>query len=123
MLNFDSPAALGISLGNLGALDGGVGMSISMSGISGLGLMGSSMGGSSRVDDEERRKRLEAVVGILAQKPGRVSREGVERLARKHGFEYQEDTKDVREDIKKGRKLLTIAGQTVLIDVSARMPV
>lgn len=122
MLGFDSPAALGMGLG--GALDGGVGMSISMSGMSGLGLgagmgMGMGMGIGGRVDDEERRRRLEAVVAVLARRPGRVGREGVERLARKHGFEYQEDTKDVRADVKKGRKLLTIAGQTVLIDVSS----
>lgn len=123
MLSFDSPAALGMGLG--GALDGGVGMSISMSGMSGLGLgagmgMGMGMGIGGRVDDEERRRRrLEAVVAVLARRPGRVGREGVERLARKHGFEYQEDTKDVRADVKKGRKLLTIAGQTVLIDVSS----
>ena len=107
---FDSPAALGLSLSQFGTLEGGVGMGISMSGISALGLGGSSMGG--RGDDEERRKRLEAVLAKLRVKNGRVSEEGVERLSRKMGLEALWE--DRRKD---GTKVLSIAGQTMLIDV------
>ena len=110
MTGFESPAALGLSLGQFAGIEGGVGMGISMSGISTLGLGGSSMGG--RGDDEERRKRLEAVLGKLRTKNGRVSEEGIERLSRRCGLEalWEERRKD-------GTKVLSIAGQTMLIDV------
>lgn len=111
MAGFESPAALRLSLSQFAGLEGGVGMGISMSGISAFGLTGSSMGG--RGDDEERRKRLEAVLGILRVRSGRVSEEGIERLSRRHGLEALWE--DRRKD---GLKVLSIAGQTMLIDVS-----
>ena len=111
MAGFESPAALRLSLSQFAGLEGGVGMGISMSGISALGLTGSSMGG--RGDDEERRKRLEAVLGTLRTRNGRVSEEGIEKLSRRHGLEALWE--DRRKD---GVKVLSIAGQTMLIDVS-----
>ncbi len=116
MINFDSPAALGLSLSNMGVMEGGVGMGISMSGmsmggLSGLELVGSSMGG--RGDEEERRRRLEAVLTLLSDKPSHVSQEGVERQSRKCGLEVMWE--DARKD---GGRLLSIAGQTVIVDVS-----
>ena len=110
LTGFESPAALGLSLGQLVGIEDGVGMGISMSGISTLGLGGSSMGG--RGDDEERRKRLEAVLEKLKVKNGRVSEEGIERLSRRCGLEALWE--DRRKD---GAKVLSIAGQTMLIDV------
>ncbi|KAF2196141.1 hypothetical protein GQ43DRAFT_337057, partial [Delitschia confertaspora ATCC 74209] len=89
MINFDSPAALGLSLE--GAM-GGVGMGISMSGMgmSALGLSASAIG---RADDEERRRRLETVIATLKARPGRVSAEGIEWLCKKEGLEVMTETK------------------------------
>ena len=110
LTGFESPAAFGLSLGQFVGIEGSVGMGISMSGISNLGLGSSSMGG--RGDDEERRKRLEAVLGKLKIRNGRVSEEGIERLSRRCGLEALWE--DRRKD---GTKVLSIAGQTMLIDV------
>ncbi|KAF2468439.1 uncharacterized protein BDR25DRAFT_344187 [Lindgomyces ingoldianus] len=82
MINFDSPAALGLSL------EGVVGMGISMSGmgisVSGMGLTASAMG---RADEDQRRRRLESVIAMLKTKPGRVSEEGIIALCKKEGLE------------------------------------
>lgn len=102
MINFDSPAALGL------ALDGGVGMGISMSGLSGLGLNGSSMG---RADDDERRRRLETIIATLRTRPGRVSQEGVERLSKRCGLDFSSD------QVKDGRVIKSIAGKFFIADV------
>ncbi|KAF2458558.1 mediator of RNA polymerase II transcription subunit 1-domain-containing protein [Lineolata rhizophorae] len=102
-------------------MEGGVGMGLSMSGMSGLGLgTGSSVGGgfARAVDDEERRKRLETVVAMLATKKGRVSEEGVERVARKLGLECLWEEKGGKGSAStERRRLLSIAGQTVLVDI------
>ena len=82
-MNFDSPAALGIAFENA---VGGVGMGISMSGMgmSSLGLSASAMG---RADEEERRRRLESVIDMLKNKPGRVGVDGIIGLCNKQGLE------------------------------------
>jgi hypothetical protein len=103
MINFDSPAALGLTL------EGGVGMGISMSGLSGLGLTGSSMGG--RADDDERRRRLETIIATLRTRPGRVSQEGVERLSKRCGLDFSSDQE------KDGRVIKSIAGKFFIADV------
>jgi hypothetical protein len=109
MMNFDSPAALGLSL------EGGVGMGISMSGMSGLGglgLAGSSMGG--RADDEERRRRLEAVIATVGARPGRVSQEGVRSLCQRCGLGLAYMPGEQGE----GKKSMGIAGKGIVLDVS-----
>ncbi|KAK8197386.1 mediator of RNA polymerase II transcription subunit 1-domain-containing protein [Phyllosticta capitalensis] len=113
-LNLDSPGALNLGLGVLGGLEGGVGMGISMSGMSGLGLgmgLGSSMGG--RPDDTEQRKRLESIIATLKARPGRVSKEGVERLAKQVGM-----SSEVLSDAA-GEQLL-LAHTSILLDVTFR---
>lgn len=111
-INFDSPAALALNLGSLSTLEGGVGMGISMSGMSALGLGGSSIG---RASDEERRRQLENLIDIVGTRPGRVSAEGVERIARKYGFEVQPDDDRV---VPGGiDKALDIAAKSVLLEV------
>ena len=108
-MNFDSPAALGLSL------EGGVGMGISMSGMSGLGglgLAGSSMGG--RADDEERRRRLEAVIATVGARPGRVSQEGVRSLCQRCGLGLAYMPGEQGE----GKKSMGIAGKGIVLDVS-----
>ncbi|KAF2137233.1 uncharacterized protein K452DRAFT_278893 [Aplosporella prunicola CBS 121167] len=113
-ISFDSPGAMGLGLGALGALDGGVGMGISMSGMSGLGLgmgLGSSMGG--RPDDTEQRKRLEGIVATLKARPGRVSKEGLERLAKQLGL-----SSEVLSDAS-GEQVL-LAHTSIMLDVTFR---
>ncbi|KAK7734609.1 hypothetical protein SLS57_000306 [Botryosphaeria dothidea] len=114
-ISFDSPGALNIGLGALAGLEGGVGMGISMSGMSGLGLgMGltSSMGG--RPDDTEQRKRLEAIIATLKARPGRVSREGMERLARQLGL-----SSEVLSD-SHGEQQLLLAHTSFMLDIVFR---
>lgn len=111
-MSFDSPGALNMGLSVLAGLDGGVGMGISMSGMSGLGLgMGltSSMGG--RPDDTEQRKRLENIIATLKARPGRVSREGMERLAKQLGL-----SSEVMSD-SPGEQQLLLAHTSFMLDV------
>lgn len=120
-ISFDSPGALNIGLNALAGLEGGVGMGISMSGMSGLGLgMGltSSMGG--RPDDTEQRKRLEAIIATLRARPGRVSREGMERLARQLGLssEVMSDTYSVAGGT--GEQQLLLAHTSFMLDITFR---
>jgi hypothetical protein len=85
MMNFDSPAALGL------LAEGGVGMGISMSGLgmSSLGVSASALG---RADEDERRRRLETIISTLKDKRGRVTEQGIKDLCKKEGLELMEDT-------------------------------
>jgi hypothetical protein len=98
-----SPNSLGF-----GALDGGVGMSMSLSNL-GIDMSNQlSTGGPApgKVDDAERRRRLLAVLETVGQKSGRVSKEGLERIGRRCELEMlQEPTKVV------------MAGKALLVDV------
>ncbi|KAI9780895.1 MAG: hypothetical protein M1816_002641 [Peltula sp. TS41687] len=69
-----------------------------------------------RGDEEERRRRIESILARLKTRPGRVSQEGVERLAKMTGFEclWQDDGLDG------ASRTLSIAGSGVLIDVDFR---
>jgi hypothetical protein len=80
---FDSPGMMLPSLSNMGFGEGGVGMGINLSRMSGLQI-GTSMGG--RGGDEERRKRLDSVVGLLKSCPSRLSPEGLEILGQRQGL-------------------------------------
>ncbi|TKA62975.1 hypothetical protein B0A49_07923 [Cryomyces minteri] len=113
MLDFASEAGLGMSLGGLGALEEGVGMGISMSGMgmSGLGFVAGSLGG--RDSEDERRRKLEGVLATLRKRPGRVSEEAVERLAKSYGL-------DCAYDSDHGVGPLMIAGETVVVEVDIK---
>lgn len=121
-LGLDSPAGLG--LGSLAGL-GGVDMGISVSQMGSLGLGGLASGGMSQgagvrmVDDEERRKRLEAVIRLVGQRPGRVSDEGIERLARRYGLDVQCEP-PVGQNKADGVRQITLAGETLLIDLTSK---
>ena len=95
-LTFDSPsaAALGLNL-NIPTLE-------------------SVTSGNVRGDDDERRRRIESILAMLKTRPGRVSEEGVERLAKRTGLEY------LWEGQVGGPRMLSIAGTGVLIDVCTR---
>ncbi|KAK4463389.1 mediator of RNA polymerase II transcription subunit 1-domain-containing protein [Cladorrhinum samala] len=72
-VNFDSPSASAA----LSALQMGVGMD--------LGLQGLNLG---RSTEDDRAKRLDAIIGILGQSKGLVSEAGLERLAKRLGLDY-----------------------------------
>lgn len=106
MVNFDSPAALGL----LG--EGGVGMGISMSGMGlGLGMTASAMG---RADEDERRRRLETIVATLKKKPGRVSEEGILRLCK------QENLEVMPEGPPSARTLVLLIGTEAICEIPVR---
>lgn len=78
--------------------------------LSNLGLSSSALG---KADDDERRRRLEAVLATLRQRPGRISQEGLEWLSRRCGFDIMWE-----DEARTGRRTLQMAGNTVLIGVS-----
>lgn len=116
MAQLDALSALGSpAMNGLPAIPGSADMGLSLSNITGLGLggtlVGSNQGG--KLDDEVRRKRLEAVLQTLRKRSGYISREGMQRLARKCGMETYWD----------GDDNVTLAGQnSVMIDVSFSHP-
>lgn len=102
-VNFDSPSMLAMEPGG-----SSMGISLSALGLSGSGLSNSHMG---RLDDTERRRRLENVLTTLGYTSGRVSQEGVQRLARKLGMEMYTESTDTHD-------LMTLAGNAYAVDVS-----
>ncbi|KAI8956957.1 mediator of RNA polymerase II transcription subunit 1-domain-containing protein [Daldinia sp. FL1419] len=104
--NFDSPSAaaayntLGMAINDLN-LD-----NISVGGL---------VAAAGRTDEEDRKKRMEAVIAALwAQNSSRVSNQGLERLAIHLNLEcLWEDIKGAGENA----KTLIIAGQTVAVEV------
>lgn len=105
-LAFDSPA-----LGGGGGGAGGVEMGLSLSNMSHLGIgAGLSMTGSmsGRIDDGERRRRLEVILDVLGRRPGRISREAVDRLGRRCEFDRYQESED---------KISFAGKNAVLIDV------
>ncbi|KAK4229647.1 mediator of RNA polymerase II transcription subunit 1-domain-containing protein [Podospora fimiseda] len=76
-VNFDSPSASAA----LSAMQMGVGMDL---GLSGLAL--------ARSTEDERAKRLDAIIGNIGQSQGLVSENGLERLAKRLGLDYFWDT-------------------------------
>jgi hypothetical protein len=86
MLSLESPLpGLTPSFSNMGVLFSSVGMGLTGSGLSGMG--GLSMAGPPT--EEERRRRLEDVIARVKRRPGRISQEGVVRLAEMSGFETE----------------------------------
>ncbi|KAI1098916.1 mediator of RNA polymerase II transcription subunit 1-domain-containing protein [Jackrogersella minutella] len=106
-VNFDSPSAaaayntLGMAINDLN-LD-----NISVGGL---------VGAAGRTDEEDRKKRMEAVIAALwAQNSSRVSNQGLERLAIHLSLEcLWEDVKGAGENA----KTLIIAGQTMAVEVN-----
>ena len=68
-------APMGLSMSNLGL---GLGFA------TGMGASASAQStGSGKLDDAERRRRLETVSTMIGKRPNRISQEGIERLARR----------------------------------------
>lgn len=94
-LAYDSPtaAALGLSL-NIPTLDGVTSV-------------------NARGDEEERKRRIESILSMLRDRPGRVSEEGLERLAKRTELECLWD------DGPNGERTLSMAGSGLLLEVSS----
>ena len=97
-LAYDTPtaAALGLNL-NLPGLDPAVAARVAAVNL--------------RADDEERKRRIETILALLRHRPGRVSEEGLERLAKRCELEC------LWEDGPAELRTLTMAGSGVLLEV------
>ncbi|KAM0552525.1 hypothetical protein ACHAPJ_007853 [Fusarium lateritium] len=105
-LNFDSPSTAA-AMGALGGLD----MGLDNVGVGGLG---GALGALASEDD--KLKRLEAIIDILNKKKGLVSEAGLERLAQRIGLDcLSEDT--TAPDGRKQRTLV-IAGSAIQLDIT-----
>ncbi|KAJ2974370.1 hypothetical protein NUW58_g8679 [Xylaria curta] len=105
-LNFDSPSAA--------AALGGLGLDIQFDNISVGGLVG----GANRSDEDDRKKRMDAVIAALwAFDTARVSNDGLERLAVHLGLECLWETAGVGSE---NNKILIIAGRTLAVEVSIK---
>ncbi|KAK4201413.1 mediator of RNA polymerase II transcription subunit 1-domain-containing protein [Triangularia verruculosa] len=95
-VNFDSPsAAAALSALNMGSLDAGL-----------SGFLG-------KTSEDERAKRLDAMINILSQRKGLVSEAGLERLAKRLGLEVFWDTPVGGET----KKSLIIAGAALELSI------
>ncbi|KAI2639974.1 mediator of RNA polymerase II transcription subunit 1-domain-containing protein [Xylaria nigripes] len=106
-LNFDSPSAAA-ALGGLGLSD------INLDNIGVVSLVG----GTGRSDEEDRKKRMDSVVSALwAFDTGRVSNDGLERLAGRLGLECLWETAGTGSE---NDKILIIAGRTMGVEVNIK---
>lgn len=106
---------LGFPMGGTGFTPRGVGLTpVAMQ-------LTASQGGISAIlaaqdQEEERKRRIETIVGMMSARWGFVSQEGVERCARRLGLEclWEEGMGEEQ------KRTLTIAGHGVLVDVEFR---
>ncbi|KAF9882043.1 hypothetical protein CkaCkLH20_00079 [Colletotrichum karsti] len=106
-LNFDSPSAAA-AMGALG-ISGGLDIGLDHVGVGafgGLGALGS---------EDDKIKRLDAVIEILGKAKGRVSEAGLERLTLRTGLTSIWD--DHRSPDGRKMKMLVIAGQALTVDI------
>jgi len=103
--NFDSPSAAAF-----GALEIGGGLGLGLDGVGVVGLGGL---GLARADDDERAKRLHAILDILSQTQGQVSEAGLDRLAKAMGLEcmWEEGMGAVRS------RTLIVAGAALAVEI------
>jgi hypothetical protein len=92
----------------MGFVDGGVGMGINISRMSGLGGRGG---------DEERRKRLDAVISLLKSCPSRLSPESLEILGQRQGLASLLDPSDGPRKDGSRECHLAAPGETVGIEI------
>ncbi|RCI09103.1 hypothetical protein L249_5048 [Ophiocordyceps polyrhachis-furcata BCC 54312] len=103
--NFDSPSTAAA----MGALGIGPGFDIGLDNVAGL------EGLSALTGEDDKLKRLEAILNILAEKRGLVSEAGLERLAQRIGLELLSE----EQTTPGGRKTstLAIAGSAMALDI------
>jgi hypothetical protein len=89
---FNSPDLAGIGGGGSGAVIGGAMSQVQMAG------------------DESKKKELGDILKLLAMRPGRISEEGVERLAKRMGLDCYKDSNH-------GVTTMSLAAKIFLLDV------
>ncbi|KAH8699625.1 mediator of RNA polymerase II transcription subunit 1-domain-containing protein [Ilyonectria robusta] len=106
-LNFDSPSTAA-AMGAL-AMGGGLDMGLESVSVAGLGHLGA------LVSEDDKLKRLEAIMEMLNKKKGLVSEVGLERLAQRIGL----DCLSEEQTASNGRKtrILVIAGSAIQLDI------
>ncbi|CRK41062.1 hypothetical protein BN1723_005003 [Verticillium longisporum] len=106
-LNFDSPSAAA-AMGALG-IGGGLDLGLDNVSVNGLGGLGGLTG------EDDRIKRLDAIIDIIGNAKGRVSEAGLERLSQRTGL--NKIWEDHRTPDGKVKKTLVIAGHGLQLDV------
>ncbi|KAJ8105292.1 hypothetical protein ONZ43_g7484 [Nemania bipapillata] len=102
-INFDSPSAAAA-----------LGLDINLDNISVGGLVG----GANRSDEDDRKKRMDAVIAALwAFDTGRVSNDGLERLAVHLGLECLWEPAGTGTE---NDKMLVMAGRTMCVEISIK---
>ena len=141
--SYDSPAAALAAVGMepTSSSAGAMHTSLSGLGLNGLGMTGNlstmgmlnslshgMMGASSmglagpKLDDAERRRRLESVLHTVGHGAGRISQEGVQRLARRMGLEMYDEMREGDEGGME-RSLMVAGKSTFAVDVCTHVHV
>ncbi|KAF4965198.1 hypothetical protein FZEAL_10790 [Fusarium zealandicum] len=107
-LNFDSPSTAA-AMGALG-IGGGLDMGLDNVGVGGLGALGA------LASEDDKLKRLEAIIDILNTKKGLVSEAGLERLAQRIGLDCLAEDNTAPDGRK--RRTLVIAGSAIQLDIT-----
>lgn len=102
----------------------GMGMGMGMvPSMSDLGLSLTASGGQKRNEDEERRAKMRRIIKKIGKPRGRVSEEGIARVGRRVGFENDIDSEILTAEEKErkvGNRLVSIAGDAVVVDVNMK---
>jgi hypothetical protein len=102
----------------------GMGMGMNMvPSMSELGLSLTTSGGHKRNEDEERRGKMRRILKKIGRPRGRISEEGICRVGRRVGFANDidgEDHKEMERMGKVGNRAVTIAGETVFVEVEMK---
>lgn len=102
----------------------GMGMGMNMaSTMSELGLSLTVSGGHKRNEDEDRRGKMRKILKKIGRPRGRISEEGICRVGRRVGFANDIDGEDLKEMErlgKVGNRAVTIAGETVFVEVDMK---
>ena len=91
-----------------------------MPSMSDLGLTTS---GAKRNEDEERRAKMRRVLKSIGRPKGRVSEEGIARIARRVGFQNDIDAEKLTAEEKErrvGNRTIMTAGNTVVVEIDLR---
>lgn len=129
MLSFGTPIGLGLEGGTPSQLNlptpgmlGGIAMNHSLSDL-GITTGGINAGVQKRNEDEDRRTRLRTILKKIGKPKGRVSEEGIARVSRRVGFANDVDAEKLsKEELERrvGNRAISIAGNTVVIDVELK---
>lgn len=79
--------------------------------------------GGKRNEDEERRTKMRKVLKSIGRDKGRVSEEGIARIARRVGFANDIDAEKLTQEEKErkmGNRTITVAGNAILIEIDLK---